>query len=163
MFGFIGIKGSVVFRIISILFFLWVSNADATVFRSSNVFLKSNILENKIVSNKEDFKGNILIFINPSCSWCQKSLNDLSKFRKRRNQWEVKVYVMASLKEFIDFFHEEMSVMPMNLDYTLDYGNTLASSYGISETPTYIITKNGKTKKVEGYVDFDHLLLDGNF
>ena len=172
MFGFIDISAVVVFRIIVFLICLnhvQLGHANETVFYSKNIFLKPLACEHCSESFKAPVKKmfqsisdsrKILLFINPYCSWCKKAMQDLGSLKRRNPHWSVQVYVMGSIKEFIDYFRAQATSLPQGLDYTLDFQNIFADQYEISQTPTYIIMEHGKTKKVEGYVDLFHFNLD---
>jgi thioredoxin-related protein len=169
MFGFSGTSVNVALRLAAMLFCMNLFScnyAQATVFYSNDVFSLPELSANNERSVKQtppvpvSSENQILIFIDPQCPWCHKALENLSHFKKRTPHWEVKVYVMATIKEFMDFFHQQITTMPDNLEYNLDFKNTLADTYSINQTPTYIIINHGKIKKVEGYVDLAHFVLD---
>jgi thioredoxin-related protein len=156
MFGFTGINGNAVFNraILSLCLIGCPLEAYAVTFNSKDLFDGCSTLQQKL--NVAD-GGKILVFINPQCSWCKKALENLDMFRKRNPHILITVYVMATLKEFVDFFHEQISGLPEDLEYSLDFKNLLADTYGITKTPTYIIVNQGQIQKVEGYVDLAHL------
>ena len=146
MFGSIGISANVVFRTAFILF-------------SLSSFVYADIFTKKSKEALDEQK--IIVFISPQCNSCQKSLKDLSAFKKRNPYWKIEVYVMASMQEFLDFFRTQGIRMPSSLEYTLDFKDQLANRYEIGITPSYIIINQGQTTKVEGYVDLQHFNLDG--
>lgn len=172
MFGFIGISVVVVFRSIMFLMCLNLDQlgyADETRFYSRNIFLKpmayEHCSENLKAPLEKGFQPvsdtkKILLFIDPQCPWCKKAMQDLGSLKRRNPHWSVQVYVMGSIKEFIDYFRTQATNLPQGLDYTLDFKNILADQYEINQTPTYIFIDHGKTRKVEGYVDLLHFNLD---
>ena len=176
MYGFTGISVVVVFRAILVLLISLNLNqpvrAQETSFHSRNIFLKSTACEHCAGNLKDPvergFKGTsdqkkILLFIDPQCPWCNKAIEDLANLKQKNSHWAIQVYVMGSLKEFMDYFRAQGVSLPQGLDYTLDFKNALADQYEISQTPSYIIEDNGKTKKVEGYVDLLRFNLDANY
>ncbi len=172
MFGFTGINAAVVFRVIFGILVYWNSNelswAQETIFNSRDIFLKTtcehctNNSKKSIVSavqNKSDTKK-ILLFIDPQCSWCKKAIHDLGSLKRKHADWAIQVYVMSTVKEFIEYFRSQGRGFPKDLEYTLDFKNALANKYEIGQTPTYIIMDHGKTQRIKGYVDLLHFNLD---
>ena len=142
----------------------WVY-AISTNFHSRDIFSVREVgaySESHHVQSRVLEQHQILIFINPFCPWCQKSLDNLSEFKKKNPGWKVGIYVMATIKGFKEFLRRELLNLPLNLEYTLDFHNAIADSYGIDKTPTYIIIDHGQTRKIEGYVDFGRFNFNDN-
>lgn len=166
MFGFIGTNANAVFKSLAVIFCLFFpTQLQAAVFQSHDIFSRMMVSQdqtNSVSSNLKEFSMDqrILVFINPNCPWCEKSLNNLNSFKKRNPNWVVRVYVMSNVKEFIDFFRMHLENLPSGLEYILDFKNSVANIYGINQTPTYVIISHGGVKKVEGYVDLARFVLD---
>jgi thioredoxin-related protein len=153
MSGFTGTNGNAVFFKLGISLFLLITaslNVQADIFNNRNI--ESSVLTVKEKSSKDT----VLLFITPQCPWCEKALDNLRRFKKRNPRVDVQVHVLASVKEFIEFSRVQLARYPKDLTYTLDFKNSLADSYGIMQTPAYIIILQDQTKKVEGYVDLAH-------
>jgi len=136
--------------------------ADSTVFQSRDIFLKDNQSKFKTLSHQKlPDEKKVMVFIAPQCPWCSRALLSLSEFKKNHPNWVIEVYVMASIKEFIEFGHRQMISLPLDLEYRLDINGSLADGYGVKKTPTYIIMKGDNQKKVEGYVDLARLDFNG--
>jgi thioredoxin-related protein len=167
MFGFFGTSVNAVFKVLPAVFILvlYCPFSFGANFHSTDIFSQSfsSVKEESIKPVLRENEHKILIFIDPHCPWCQRALQNLSQFKNHNSHWVVQVYVMASIQEFIDFFKGQGANMPSSLDYTLDFKNIEAETYSISQTPTYIIIKDGKIKKVEGYVDLAHFSLDSDY
>ncbi len=170
MYGFIGTSVNVVFSVfILFLSFSDETCAQPTVFQSHDIFSKpavclhcANNTPSVITKSASVHKEQkILVFIDPQCPWCHKALLSLNDFKKKNPHWAVQIYIMATIKEFVDFVHTEIPSLPLDLDYTLDVNGSLADKYGVHKTPTYIISNHDNQKKVEGYVDLGRLDFNG--
>ncbi len=169
MCGFFGISASVVCRVMGVILCLGyfpLAYADSTVFHSSDVFSTSATCSScvnddslpKLSVTTGEGEHRILMFINPHCPWCKKSLRKLSEFKKKSPGWPIEIYVMGTAEEFKEFVYAQMPTMPSDLDYIWDFNNAMSDDYKVNKTPTYIIINHGQQKKVEGYVDLNHLV-----
>jgi len=75
---------------------------------------------------------------------------DLGAYRKKYPHDDVEIYVMATVGDFKHFIQAHIDDVRQGLTFTLDLQNGYAQQYHITESPAFILIKDGISYRMKG-------------
>ncbi len=129
------------------------------------------ILKDKINNMQNQVKGSfiqsqaqnkIILFVDLECGYSDGAIDNLIKFKKDNPSWKVEGVVETGLKNLKQKLLMKQSYFGKDVEFSVDLSMNLAKRCGITKTPTYLLSYQGKYYKIAGQPDLKEIILKLN-
>lgn len=100
----------------------------------------------------------ITLFVEPECRFSDSAVDTLFKFKKDNPSWKSKGVIVSRNGGLKERLLQKQNYFSWDVEFTIDLNGNLAKRFGITKTPAYLISYQGRYYKISGQPDLNEII-----